>query len=240
MLCPLRHLIGWMVCAFRSREDLLLENLALRQQLLALHTKRPRSRLSTVHKLFWIVLRRLWSGWKQPLVLVTPKTVVAWHRAGFRLYWKWLSRARRVGGRRRVSTEVRALIFRMAAENPTWGAPRIHGELLKLGFDLSEPTVSRWLRRARRTPDPAQRWLTFLRNHREAIAAMDFFTVPTLTFGVLYCFLSSAMTGGRSFAATSREIRTLFGSYSRCGKRGRTRRRPDSCYSTTIQNLVRK
>ncbi|MGA3317538.1 MAG: hypothetical protein ABSC64_13995 [Candidatus Korobacteraceae bacterium] len=76
----------------------------------------------------------------------------------------------------------------MAAENPTWGAPRIHGELLMLGFDLSEPTVSRWLRRAPRAPDPAKRWLTFLRNHREAIAAMDFFTVPTLTFGILYCF----------------------------------------------------
>jgi len=87
-----------------------------------------------------------------------------------------------------VSKEVRALIFRMAAENPTWGAPRIHGELLKLGFQLSETTVSRWLRRIPRTPDPAKRWLTFLRNHREAIAAMDFFTVPTLTFGILYCF----------------------------------------------------
>jgi len=87
-----------------------------------------------------------------------------------------------------VSKEVRALIFRIAAENPTWGAPRIHGELLKLGFQLSETTVSRWLRRIPRTPDPAKRWLTFLRNHREAIAAMDFFTVPTLTFGILYCF----------------------------------------------------
>ena len=87
-----------------------------------------------------------------------------------------------------MSPEIRALIFRMACENPTWGAPRIHGEVLKLGFDLSEPTVSRWLRRAPRTPDPDQHWLTFLRNHREAIAAMDFFTVPTLTFGVLYCF----------------------------------------------------
>ena len=87
-----------------------------------------------------------------------------------------------------MSREVRALIFRMAAENPTWGAPRIHGELLKLGFVLSETTVSRWLRRIPRTPDSAKRWLTFLRNHREAIAAMDFFTVPTLTFGVLYCF----------------------------------------------------
>jgi len=87
-----------------------------------------------------------------------------------------------------VGQEIRALIFRIAAENPTWGAPRIHGELLKLGFDMSEPTVSRWLRRVPRTPNPAQRWLTFLRNHREAIAAMDFFTVPTITFGVLYCF----------------------------------------------------
>ena len=96
--------------------------------------------------------------------------------------------SQRVGGRKRVSTEIRGLIFRMAAENPTWGAPRIHGELLKLGFVLSEPTVSRWLRKVRRTPDPAQRWLTFLRNHRDAIAAIDFFTVPTLTFGILYCF----------------------------------------------------
>jgi putative transposase len=87
-----------------------------------------------------------------------------------------------------VSKEVRALIFRMAAENPTWGAPRMHGELLKLGFRLSETTISRWVRRVPRNPDAAQRWLTFLRNHREAIAAMDFFTVPTLTFGVLYCF----------------------------------------------------
>ena len=188
MIVSLRHLLGWIVSAFSSREDLILENLALRQQLLALHAKRPRRRLTALHKLFWVVLRRLWSGWKEPLILVTPRTVVGWHRAGFRLYWKWVSRARRVGGRRRVSKEVRALIFRMAAENPTWGAPRIHGELLKLGFDLSETTVSRWLRRAPRTPDPAKRWLTFLRNHREAIAAMDFFTVPTLTFGVLYCF----------------------------------------------------
>ena len=87
-----------------------------------------------------------------------------------------------------MSKEVRTLIFRMAAENPTWGAPRIHGELLKLGFHLSEPTVSRWLRRIPRTLDPVKRWLTFLRNHREAIAAMDFFSVPTLTFGILYCF----------------------------------------------------
>jgi hypothetical protein len=93
-----------------------------------------------------------------------------------------------VGGRKPVGREVRELVFRMAAENPTWGAPRIHGELLKLGFTISEPTVSRWLPRMPRRPDLGKRWLVFLRNHREAIAAMDFFTVPRLTFGVLYCF----------------------------------------------------
>ena len=92
------------------------------------------------------------------------------------------------GGGEHVDKEVCDLIFRMVAENPTWGAPRIHGELLKLGFDVSERSVSRWIRRAPRDPDPVKRWLAFLGNHREAIAAMDFFTVPTLTFGVLYCF----------------------------------------------------
>ena len=169
MTVSLRHLLGWIVSAFSSREDLILENLALRQQLLTLHATRPRRRLTALHKLFWVALRRFWSGWTKPLVLVTPRTVVSWHRAGFRLYWTWVSRARRVGGGRRVSKEVRVLIFRMVAENPTWGAPRIHGELLKLGFRLSEATDSRWLRRIPRTPDPAKRWLTFLRNHRDLL-----------------------------------------------------------------------
>jgi transposase InsO family protein len=133
-------------------------------------------------------MRKLWARWKQPLILVTPRTVVNWHRAGFRLYRKWISRAQPNGDRKPISKEIRALIFQMVAENPTWDAPRIHGELLKLGFAVSEPTVSRWVRRAPRFQDPAKRWLTFLRNHREAIAAMDYFTVPTLTFGILYCF----------------------------------------------------
>ena len=177
-----------MISACRSREDLILENLALHQQLLALHSQRPRRRLTALHKLFWVVLRTFWSGWRKPLVLVAPRTVVNWHRAGFRLYWTWISTVRQVGGRKRVSKEIRASIFRMVAENPAGGAPRIHGELLKLGFELSERSVSRWIRRAPRDPDPAKRWLAFIRNHREAIAAMDFFTVPTLTFGVLYCF----------------------------------------------------
>jgi len=122
MFSSLRHLVGWIFSAFGSRKDLVLENLALRQQLLALHTKRPRRRLSARHKLFWVLLRKLWSGWQKPLILVTPRTVVAWHRAGFRLYWKYLSRSRQVVGRRPVGRDVRELIFRMAAENPTWGA----------------------------------------------------------------------------------------------------------------------
>src|ERR1039458_9374895 len=108
ILISLRHLLGWMVSAFSSREDLILENLALREQLLALHAQRPRHRLTALHKLFWVALKTFWSGWTKPLVLVTPRTVVNWHRAGFRLYWTLLSRVRQVEGRKRVSKEVRA------------------------------------------------------------------------------------------------------------------------------------
>jgi hypothetical protein len=118
---------------------------------------------------------------------VTPETVVRWHRAGFQSYWRWISRARQYVGRKRISKEVCDLIFRMVAENSTWGAPRIHGEFIMLGFDVSERTILRWMRRALRNPEPAKDWSTFLHNHREAIAAMDFFTVPTIMFGMLYC-----------------------------------------------------
>src|SRR6266481_2451593 len=177
-----------LVRLLRARRSLLLENLALRQQLAVLKRLRPRPRLDLLDKLFWVAVRRFWSRWQQFLIAVMPETVVRWHRGGFRLYWKLTSRVRRPIGRRQTSKEVRQLIFRMVVENPTWGAPRIHGELLMLSFDLSERTISRWMKRAPRDPEPAKRWLTFLRNHREAIAAMDFFTVPTITFGVLYCF----------------------------------------------------
>lgn len=177
-----------LVRLFRNRRDLLLENLVLRQQLAVLKRHRPRPALHLFDKLFWVAISRLWSQWKQSLIVATPETVVRWHRAGFRLYWRLISRVRKPMGRRPTPKEVRELIFRMAAENPTWGAPRIHGELLMLGFDMAERTISRWMKRAPRDPEPAKRWLAFLRNHREAIAAMDFFTVPTIRFGVLYCF----------------------------------------------------
>jgi len=181
-------LAGAMLRSFRARRDLLLENLVLRQQLVAVKRRRPRPRLVVFDKIFWVLARRYWSGWKLALIVVSPETVVRWHRLGFALYWRVISKARRVVGRKRISKDVRDLIFRMVKENPTWGAPRIHGELQMLGFDVSERTISRWMRRAPRNPEPAKRWHTFLRNHREAIAAMDFFTVPTITFGVLYCF----------------------------------------------------
>jgi hypothetical protein len=188
MFGPLRMLFSFFCVCFRPRARLLLENLALRQQLLALNRRRPKPRMTPSDRLFWIALRHLWSGWKQALVIVEPETVVRWHRAGFKLFWSWISRRKVSGSSKRTGRELSDLIFRMVSENPTWGAPRVHGELQMLGFEVSERTVLRWMRKAPRDPEPAKRWSTFLSNHREAIAAMDFFTVPTLSFGVLYCF----------------------------------------------------
>jgi len=171
------------LCAFlRTRRALGLEILALRQQVGVLKRKHPRPRLNNLDRLFWLALRRLWSRWADALVLVKPETVVGWHRAGFRLYWRLRSR----GGGRKVGGDVFEIVRRMARENPSWGAPRIHGELLKLGFEISERTVSRYLaRRLPRAGDAAKNWLAFLKNHREAIGALDFFTVPTVTFRLL-------------------------------------------------------
>lgn len=188
MFAIIAVLTGAILRVFRSRRNLLVENLILRQQLAVFKRKHPRPRLGLLDKLLWVLARRFWPSWKQALIIVSPDTVVRWHRAGFALYWRAISRARRVFGRKRISKEIRDLIFQMVDENPSWGAPRIHGELLMLGFDLSERTISRWMKRAPRDLEPVKRWLAFLRNHRKAIAAMDFFTVPTITFGVLYCF----------------------------------------------------
>jgi len=171
---------------FRSRRDTALEVLALRQQVAVLKRKRPRPGLNPWDRLFWVGLRHFWPRWAEVLVLVKTDTVVGWHRAGFRLFWKWKSGAR--GGRPQMTTEIRAMIRRVAQENPFWGAPKIQGELLKLGFSISERTAARYLRRIQRRGDPCKSWLSFLANHREMIAALDFFTVPTVTFKLLYCF----------------------------------------------------
>ena len=170
-----------------SRHRLALEVAALRQQLVVFKRKRPRPLLRNIDRLFWITFRHWWSGWAAALVIVKPETVASWYRAGFRRFWRLRSRPL---GRPKINDELRELIRRMNTDNPGWGAPRIHGELLALGFEVSEPTVSRYLQQLKRRTDPekAKRWLTFLHNHREVIAAFDVFTVPTLTFRLLYCF----------------------------------------------------
>ena len=125
--------------SLKSQRELALENLALRQQLAILKRKTKRPKLNKADRAFWVALCRLWPDWQNALILVKPETVIGWHRKGFKLYWTWKSRNR--GGRPPIDRELRALIRRMARENPTWGAPRIHGELLKLGFELGEATV---------------------------------------------------------------------------------------------------
>ena len=186
MLRLLWSFLCWWASFFRSRQDLALEIIALRQQVVVLKRRNSRPRWSPWDRLFWVALRRFWSRWAEALIVIKPETVVSWQRAGFRLYWRFLSRRR--PGRPRITSDLRGLIRRMATENPLWGGPRIHGELLKLGFDVSERTVSRYIAKLGRRGDAGKRWLPFLKNHRELMAAMDFFTVPTLTFRVLYCF----------------------------------------------------
>ena len=147
-------------------------------------TKKSRPKLTNADRAFWVFLQRKWPRWREALIVVQPATVVRWHRRGFKAYWRRKSRKRRPG-RPRTAREIRDLIRRMARENG-WGAPRIHGELLKLGFVVSERTISRWMPKRPAPPGSAERWKTFLRNHRDGIAATDFFVVPTATFRVLY------------------------------------------------------
>ncbi len=133
--------IAYIRAFFLARHKLALEAVALRQQLAVFKRKQPRPQVRRIDRLFWIVLRRLWPGWIEALIIVKSETVVSWHRAGFRLFWRWRSRFHQPG-RPQVSAEIRRLIRRMKVDNPSWGASRIHGELLQLGFEISEPTVS--------------------------------------------------------------------------------------------------
>lgn len=163
-----------------------LENLALRHQLEVLQRNTKRPRLTNRDRTLWVVLSRLWTDWRKPLFLVQPETVIRWHKRGFRLYWRWKSRSR-WPGRREVSKEVRDLIRSMSQANPLWGAPRIHGELLKLGIEISQATVSKYM--VRHQKPPSQSWRAFLTNNARDIVSIDFFTVPTATFRVLFVFL---------------------------------------------------
>ena len=179
-------LLRTLFSALRSHRALALENLALRHQLDVLKRNSKRSHLTNRDRTLWVILSRIWSDWRKPLTLVQPDTVIRWHRRGFRLYWRWKSRPK-WPGRHKVPKEVRDLIRQMSRANALWGAPRIHGELLKLGIEVSQATVSKYMVRHRKPP--SQSWRTFLKNHAVDIVSIDFFTVPTATFRVFYVFI---------------------------------------------------
>ncbi len=162
-----------------------IEILALRHQLNVLRRSIRRPKLCSADRWFWICLSRFWTNWRSALIIVKPETVLAWHRQGFRLYWAWKSRHRR--GRPGVSPEIKKLIRTISQANPLWGAPRIHGELLKLGIDVSQATVYRYIDRT--VKPPSQTWRTFLDNHVGQLVSVDFFTVPTVWFQILFGFV---------------------------------------------------
>jgi len=170
----------------KSRSRLEAENAALRHQLIILCRQRHvRVRLTNNDRWFFIQLYRGFPSILKILTVVRPETLVRWHRAGVRSYWRWKSRSR--GGRPQIETDLRALIRRMSIENPLWGAPRIHGELLKLGFEVAQSSVAKYMVKRRGTP--SQGWRTFLRNHAPDVPAMDLFVVPTIGFNLLYAFI---------------------------------------------------
>lgn len=172
---------------FQTRAALQVEILALRHQLTVLkRSHHGRLRLNSPDRLLWVWLSRFWSGWRSALVIVKPETVISWHRKGFRLYWRWKSR-NGDPGRPTIDLEVRKLIRRMSQTNPLWGAPRIHGELLKLGIELSQATVAKYMSRQRKPP--SQTWRAFLSNHVKQLVSTDFFVVPTVSVRVLYVFV---------------------------------------------------
>ncbi len=184
MLAFLSEVFSWVVCGFRSRAALELEVIALRHQLAVLRRQRPgRPRLFSLDRLLWVWLYRVWPRCLDVMVLVKPATVVQWHRQGFRLYWRWRSRS----GRPSVNREIRDLIRQMSSTNPLWGAPRIHGELLKLGIEISQATVAKYMLPRPATPSPT--WRSFLRNQVSGIAAIDMFVVPSAALRLLFVAL---------------------------------------------------
>ena len=214
VVASLLHSLRFLV---RSRAALHLEIVALRHQLVVTsRSRRPRLRLTALDRVLWAWLAHRWRGWRSALHVVQPATVLAWHRRGFRLFWTWKSRHRT--GRPAVSPDVRALIREMSTANPLWGAPRIHGELLKLGISISESTVAKYMRRYPRPP--SQTWRTFLTNHASQIMAADLFVVPTVTFRLLFVLVilahdrrqivHVAVTAHPTAAWTAQQLRNAF------------------------------
>src|SRR5579863_7004575 len=182
------YLIGTFIVdlIFKSRRRLGAENLFLRHQLnIALRRAPHRLRLRRSDRALLVWMTRLMPSLLDLSLIVRPETILRWHRAGFRTYWRW--KAHRRVGRPTINRELRDLIRRMSEDNPLWGAPRIHGELLKLGFEVAQSTISKYM--VKRRGPPSQGWRTFLRNHADAIAAIDLCVVPTLTFELLFAFL---------------------------------------------------
>src|SRR4249919_2094377 len=186
MFALLRLFLALFSSLFKSKSRLEAENAALRRQLIVLQRKvRGRVHFTNSDRLFLIQLYRWFQSVLKVITIIRPETVVRWHRAGFRRYWRWKSRS--LGGRPQIAADLRALIQRMSVDNPLWGAPRIHGELLKLGFEVAQSSVAKYM--VKRNGPPSQGWATFLRNHAPSIAAMDLFVVPTIGFDLLYAFV---------------------------------------------------
>ena len=182
-------LTGSLAEVFQSHAVLLFENMALRHQILVLQRKqKKRVQFTSWDRILWILFYRWWPKALDALVIVKPATVIKWHRQGFRMFWRWKSeKKKKKPGHPPVSKEIQGLIRRMCQENPLWGAPRIHGELLKLGYEVAQSSVSRYMIKPQKPP--SQTWKTFLENHADQIIAMDFLTVPTVFFNVLHVLI---------------------------------------------------
>jgi putative transposase len=196
MLAPLVSVFAALCSSFRTRATLQLEILALRHQVNVLRrSQRGRVRLTSADRLFWTWLMHLWSGWRSALAIVKPETVIAWHREGFRLYWTWKSRHREPG-RPEIVSEIRDLVRKMRLTNPLWGAPRFHGELLKLGIEVSQATVAKYMARGRRPPSLT--WRTFLNNYVKELVSTDFFSCRQLAFEFSLSLLCWLIIAGAS------------------------------------------
>jgi putative transposase len=187
MLRIIKNSCRWLSQRLNIIACLAAENLALRQQLIVLKRNQTRPKLKDRDRLFWVLLSRIWSGWRDALLLVQPDTVVRWHKRAFKLHWRRKSRTGK-RGRPALDSDVRELILKMADANPLWGAPKIHGELLKLGIVVSERTVSALLRRPSRKP-ASQNWRTFIKNHMPDMVGVDFLVVRTIRFRLLFVFI---------------------------------------------------